>query len=1000
MHTADFLRAIWPSTGPYCLAYQFHPKNSPADALAWAHVVKNTVEEVTAYIDGNKNAKNLYYAMFSLRAPSMFDPEKLDRKTGQLGKNVVRTQANMLATKCYFFDLDVGPTKPYPSQAAAVGALKSFLADTQLPAPMVVSSGNGIHVYWLLDAPLAADAWLPTAASLKQLAGHHSLKVDASRTTDVASVLRPTGSLNIKDPLNPKPVRVLAPGPVTQTKRFQRAVSDAQARTGLPVTAAPKTKAPSLFGKSNLETEYAGPPVTLPELAAACGQVRELLRSQKTPTHTHHNLDNNAWYHAMNVVRWVDDGDNWCRKITQANPRTRSDVDEKLAQLAKFAPAKCQTVRDHMPWGDSPCASCPNAAGLIGPNPLVVARRSTQAPAPVLQQVVFGAPVQVQLPDPPKPYTRLKSGGVAFAAEDSEGNIKTTQIYPYDLYPVRRLTNADNDCEQQVWCVDLPRESKKEFMIDAPAMYDTRKFTEAIANQGIYPHKAHIPYLQDYMVAYINELQKLIDAEEQTNHLGWSAQYHEFILPDVTLVEDGTTKVSSLGLGARRSTEHVRKAGTLEGQAALMSFYNRPEYLSNQLFVLGSLAAPIFYMTDKHGVIVNASGVAGSSKSTTLYTATAFWGDPEQYAINGTNSGATARARNERVTTLANLPICVDEITHLPTRDAVDLAMGITQPGHRLRLQSDGIERKASGAYKATIMLTTANSSLHGVLSTDNTAGTAGSMRVFEMEFRHTRVHSKAEADAYLRELKKNFGHLGPALVQYVVKNRAKVEARVHAVMAEIDRAANIQPSERYWSAYLAAAVVAGELAVALGLIPYNIVAVREHAIEYLIPRMRGVVQDEYSDPLSIMADYLESIQGNMLWVKSSDFNGTTTKFVHRHPHGPLCAHYDMADDHLFVLKKGFKSYCAKIGANALDILEMLHQPHRTDKGDYDRIVLDKNARKVLGAGTDYAKTQSYCFVVNMASSQVTGGIDRKILTGEAGLPGPADNVISLHPRR
>ena len=82
MQTTDFLRAIWPSTGPYCLAYQFHPKNNPAGKLAWVNVVKDTVEEAVAYIDANKNAKNLFHAMFSLRAPSMFDPEKLNRKTG------------------------------------------------------------------------------------------------------------------------------------------------------------------------------------------------------------------------------------------------------------------------------------------------------------------------------------------------------------------------------------------------------------------------------------------------------------------------------------------------------------------------------------------------------------------------------------------------------------------------------------------------------------------------------------------------------------------------------------------------------------------------------------------------------------------------------------------------------------------------------------------------------------------------------------------------------
>ena len=44
-----------------------------------------------------------------------------------------------------------------------------------------------------------------------------------------------------------------------------------------------------------------------------------------------------------------------------------------------------------------------------------------------------------------------------------------------------------------------------------------------------------------------------------------------------------------------------------------------------------------------------------------------------------------------------------------PVKDAVDLAMSITQPGHRIRLQTDGVERATVGSYKATIMLTTAH---------------------------------------------------------------------------------------------------------------------------------------------------------------------------------------------------------------------------------------------------------------------------------------------------
>ena len=84
-----------------------------------------------------------------------------------------------------------------------------------------------------------------------------------------------------------------------------------------------------------------------------------------------------------------------------------------------------------------------------------------------------------------------------------------------------------------------------------------------------------------------------------------------------------------------------------------------------------------------------------------------------------------------------------------------------------MRLNTAGVELKPGGSYKSAIMLSTANSSLHSVLSMDNAAGTAGSMRVFEMRFAAQKVHTKAQADELvqnlLTEIKETRGFHNPA---------------------------------------------------------------------------------------------------------------------------------------------------------------------------------------------------------------------------------------------
>lgn len=586
------------------------------------------------------------------------------------------------------------------------------------------------------------------------------------------------------------------------------------------------------------------------------------------------------------------------------------------------------------------------------------------------------------IPNPPPPWERLKAGGIALTRTDKDGNESVSVIYGNDLYPLKRLVSAEGVGEQQLWRVILPRVGAKEFLIDADALYDGKKFASAMSNNGIYPNKADLPALQDYMVAYISQLQKDLDADSQLPHLGWADDYRQFVLPDKTLCADGSVKASALTKGAERAAQQISRKGTLQAQVALMSFYNRPEYLANQFAVLASLASIIFYPTGHHGVVINLSGEAGASKSTTLYTGAALWANPKLWPINGTQRGATANARAQRIMTNANLPTCVDEITHLPAKDAIDLVMNITQPGHRLRLSTDGAERQVTDGYKSAIMIATANSSLHALLSTDNAAGTAGSMRVFEMKVTAQNVHTKAEADEFLRQLEQNYGHIGEVFASWVVRNRTLVEQRVQHWVRVIDERGRITSAERFWSAVVAAVLTAAEISKALGLLPYDAEALAEWVVAHQIPHMRGVVLEEYRNPVGVLTDFIAQKQGNIVVVDRATSIGANTAGQHvaseqafavNQPHGALLGHYDIRTGILVLLKQAFKDHCAMMGASSTRLLEELSTPRAFANQPPRRIVIDRNARRTLGKGTNLAKGQAYCFVVDMNHPEIAG---------------------------
>lgn len=1010
MTPGKFLRLIWPSTGFYCIAHPFKPEGS--DTTVYTHKVFHTIGEAVTHVHEQQHRLDTYFAVLSMREERVWDPEKTDYKTGQKGAWAQRLQSNMLASKCSFFDLDVGnDAKKYATQADALKGLIEFVNATLLPMPTLVSSGGGVHVYWHYDVEVPALEWRDVAWQLRQLAEHLGLKVDPTRTIDTSSVLRVPDTFNWKDRQNPRKVVVLQEGAVTPFAQFKQLVQDALIKHGVIVTSAPvKTAAPVLpAGLAKQEFTDHGPAPTLDNVLSGCAQMREVMRSQADPSHPHYGpLDNTAWYRGMlGVMKHVVDGDNWCRKVTAIHPRSVADIEAKLKQLETYPPARCDTLRQYMPWGESPCQGCKFFPGGVQdpsvPNPIAAGRRSAIAPAPsmapppppppppppnvspAMAQLIAPSPVlqSAMIPQPPSPYERLANGHIALNRKDKDGNDQQSIIYTNDLYPLKRLVNPDTKTEQQVWRVVLPREGAKSFTIDADALYDSKKFTVAAANNGLYPNKADLPALQDYMVAYIKQLQRDLDADFQTSALGWNEDHTTFTFPDKVLLADGTARPAALTEAAATSTQHVGRKGSLARQVELLQFYNHPDYIANQFAILCSLGSILLHMTGHHGVVVNMSGESGASKSTTLYTALSLWGHPKLLPINGTNRGATANARGQRIMVNGSIPTGVDEITHMPSKDAIDLTMSVSQPGHRLRLGTDGVERSTgSGGTKSAIMLTTANSSLHSLISADTAAGTAGSMRVFEMRFAAPRIHTKAQADDFLRELEQNYGWIGEPFVQFVVRFRAKIEARMQQIEREFDQEAGIISSERYWSATVASALVAGEIAHAIGLLPYDVAAIRSWAAQRQIPYMRGVVREEYRGPLDVLMDYISEKHGSIVVIEKSTGAGVNTisgaqggarDFASNQISGALLGHYDMASGVLYLLKQGFKDHCSRAGGSSTRILEELHQPRLMADQSQRRIVVDKNTRRTLGAGTILAKGQSWCFVVDMTHPDIAG---------------------------
>ncbi len=178
-----------------------------------------------------------------------------------------RTKANALGAWGFWLDIDCGEGKAatgggYLTREVAIKELKVFLEKTAIPEPThVVSSGNGIHVYWSLDTFIEKENWIETAVKLKDITKRHGLLADPTRTADIASLLRVPDTYNLKDTTAPKQVKLKYAKGAIAAGSFIDAVQSAlaDAPSAAPVGVVPKAllgvnNASILGGLSNKET--------------------------------------------------------------------------------------------------------------------------------------------------------------------------------------------------------------------------------------------------------------------------------------------------------------------------------------------------------------------------------------------------------------------------------------------------------------------------------------------------------------------------------------------------------------------------------------------------------------------------------------------------------------------------------------------------------------------------------------------------------------------------
>ncbi|UCE98730.1 MAG: hypothetical protein JSV82_05940, partial [Planctomycetota bacterium] len=301
-----FLSKLLPSKGVYCVA-MLNPNGG------FKHFFFNQLSTAQERLYALDRAGHTVYI-----AQASFDQQKINGSKAFNGtlkglpfeeykqkRKVLRGQVNTTHLKNFFLDIDCGEKWPIKNQKEGVTALRKFLADTNLPFPTVVSSGNGLYAHWILKKEIPAGQWRTVAYILKDVVAKYSPEIggDSSRTADCASVLRVPGTFNRKLGKQPKRVVLLRESEPVVFMDFVRTLSKAAKKKKINVT---KIKEPKSSSDVNSDffagLDQKSVPASASKIADSCAQL-DMMRT------TSGDVTEPLWYACLGILVHCVDGD-------------------------------------------------------------------------------------------------------------------------------------------------------------------------------------------------------------------------------------------------------------------------------------------------------------------------------------------------------------------------------------------------------------------------------------------------------------------------------------------------------------------------------------------------------------------------------------------------------------------------------------------------------------------------------------------------------------------
>jgi len=907
MDTKELLTAVLPLKGYYCIV------GIKAGSGVKQKFYETLNECETAIQDLLAHKNDVYFAC------------------AKYEKHTTRTKDNATYFKSFWLDIDCGPTKTYQDQAEGVAALKDFCNRLKLPKPLLVNSGRGVHVYWVLSEVISRKDWTPVANRLKALCDEMGLDADPSRTADAASILRVSGTLNFKDD-PPKPVEIWSKGKEVSYADFKETlgVLIAPPESGIPRNTINELTKHLAGNEENWFREI----VRKTSKGEGCAQIKHILTNQDT-------VDYNLWRAGLSVAWACEDKDVAIHKISEGHSDYSFESTIRKASDTG-GPQRCETFAK---WNPEGCADCPHRGKI--PGPIALGKRTPQNKSiPILEEDSTSDKKDVSapttIPDLPYPYFRGKNGGVYREIPDDD----PACVYQHDLFVVKRLKDPQRG--EVIWLrLMLPRDGVREFSLPLTELLTKERLRERLAWHGISALQKQMDGIMFYINSCVNELQYKTELEVMRMQFGWTDKNSKFILGDQEIKADGI-RYSPPSAVTMALTEHFAPVGTLEEWKKTVGVYNREGFEPHAFGFFTAFGSPLLTHLNLKGAVINLiNNSSGTGKTTVGLAMHSVYGHPEEQMLIARD---TMNMKLNRLGVMNNLPIMVDEVTNMPPEEISDLLYAVSQGRARGRLKSNENTERLNTSKWGLICLTTSNASFYDKLAALKNSPDGEMMRLIEYQIPQTNLISKEEAGEIFPKLYSNYGHAGRIYLQWLVGNLEEAIKMVKETQIILDREIRFSGRERFWSGVAACNLAGAMIARRLGLINFDIQRTYQWCVKEF-NKMRFEIKPPATNHASIIGEFLDSHRGSVL-VINGQVDGRTgmEQLPVVEPKFELLVRIEPDTNLMFINAGKLRKFCSDRQVTLKDVLAAL-----TVDGSYagkDKKRMGKGT-KIPGVATD-----------------------------------------------